>query len=145
MSAALQILLPSLVGLFLLAGGVWIVWRRRRNPEEKERRRRLMLHRTGRLMEAMVADYQDSLVWYSYTVNGVSYHAAQDLRGVSSLPPDDAPGVIGPAYIKYSPRNPANSIVACEEWSGFWRTRNAAGAGRPHHPEKEKCNDEKIA
>ena len=25
----------------------------------------------------------------------------------------------GPATVKYSPRNPANSIVICEEWSGL--------------------------
>jgi hypothetical protein len=25
----------------------------------------------------------------------------------------------GPAIVKYIPRNPANSIVICEEWSGL--------------------------
>jgi hypothetical protein len=27
--------------------------------------------------------------------------------------------LIGPASLKYAPRNPANSILICERWSGL--------------------------
>jgi hypothetical protein len=27
--------------------------------------------------------------------------------------------LLGPALVKFDPRNPANSIVICEEWSGL--------------------------
>jgi len=145
MSASLQIMLLSLLACLLVVAAALIVWRHRRNPGEKERRRRIMLHRTGRMVEAMVADFHESLVWYSYTVSGVSYYASQDLSGLSSLAAGDSSGIIGPAYIKYSPRNPANSIVACEEWSGFWRNRDAAGTNRKPHLEKERLTDEKTA
>jgi hypothetical protein len=51
-------------------------------------------------------------------VAGVGYTAAQDVRTIEALLPADRMSVIGPARVKYDPRNPANSIVLCEEWSG---------------------------
>jgi len=144
MSAGFEILLLSLLACLLVAGAL-IVRRYRRSPEEKERRRRLLLHRTGRMMEAIVADFQDSLVCYSYTVGGVTYHASQDLKGLSALEAGEAFRIIGPAYIKYSPRNPANSIVACEEWSGLRRNSGAARPNEEIHLEKERLTNEKTA
>jgi hypothetical protein len=49
----------------------------------------------------------------------VEYTACQDLADLQSLLPSDRWSAIGPASIKYDPRNPANSIVLCEEWSGL--------------------------
>ena len=33
--------------------------------------------------------------------------------------PEDPDRLIGPVYMKYTPRNPANSIIVCEQWSGL--------------------------
>jgi hypothetical protein len=56
---------------------------------------------------------------YSYTVRGVEYLATQDLSALVDVLPAPAATLIGPATVKYTPRNPANSIVICEEWSGL--------------------------
>ena len=59
------------------------------------------------------------LVSYSYEVAGVTYEAAQD---VTALPGIAAMARFLPgqtASVKYDPKRPANSIIACEEWSGL--------------------------
>jgi len=38
---------------------------------------------------------------------------------LQALLPSNPMSVIGPAQVKFDPRNPANSIVLCEEWSGL--------------------------
>jgi hypothetical protein len=71
------------------------------------------------LVKRETAGLESRLVVYSYEVAGVSYEAAQD---VTALPEIAAvaqflPGQI--ASVKYDPQRPANSIIACEEWSGL--------------------------
>jgi hypothetical protein len=56
---------------------------------------------------------------YEYEVAGATYAAAQD---VSALPEIAAaasflPG--HPASVKYDPKQPTNSILACEDWCGI--------------------------
>jgi len=38
--------------------------------------------------------------------------------------------LVGVANLKYSPKNPANSILICEEWSGL-RAKGAPQAAQP--------------
>jgi hypothetical protein len=40
---------------------------------------------------------------------------------LEALLPEDQMSMIGPALVKFDPRNPANSIVLCEDWSGLRR------------------------
>jgi hypothetical protein len=100
---------------------------RRKDPAELERLRRLDINKRGRicagrivdLVEAETAESKSRLVVYSYEVAGVSYEAAQD---VSALPEIAAMVhflASRTASVKYDPKRPANSIVACEEWSGL--------------------------
>ncbi len=113
------------------ATGVWIAARvrrwRRKSPEEIERLRRLGIHRGGRIAAGHVVDLIESdhgdisprLIVYQYEVAGVTYEVAQD---VSMLPHvfDAAHGCgTQTASIKYDPRQPTNSIIACEEWNGI--------------------------
>ncbi len=35
---------------------------------------------------------------------------------------DDPRGIVGPVAVKYHNKNPYNSIIVCEHWSGFRRT-----------------------
>jgi hypothetical protein len=106
--------------------------KRRRAPAERERRRRLAVHAYGRLGSATIVDFRDGLVTYTYWVGGVEHLASQDLSLLGQfLPPDPATLIELPASIKYLARNPANSIVLCEEWSGLrFRARVSVPAGQ---------------
>jgi hypothetical protein len=46
-----------------------------------------------------------------------------------ALLPPELSKVIGPVWIKYLARNPANSMIICEQWSGI-RFRGGAAAAR---------------
>jgi len=109
-----------------LALARFLRWRRK-DPAELERRRRLDINKRGRIsagrildvMEGETAGSKSRLVVYSYEVAGVTYEAAQD---VSALPEIAATAhlLVGQiASVKYDPKRPANSIIACEEWSGL--------------------------
>lgn len=108
------------------AGGL-ILLRRRVPPRERERRRRAELLREGRTGDGLLTDVrEDGILEYSYDVRGISYHASQDLSALRDRLPPEPWTLIGPATIKYMPRNPANSMVMSEEWSGL-RTRAPRG------------------
>jgi hypothetical protein len=112
----------SLVAGFAIgaAGAVFfLMWRRPPSPAVRERRRRLDVNARGHMVDATVTDFRGDDLHYSYTVRGVQYAAAQDISAVRDRLPADAGTLIGAATVKYSPRNPANSIVVCEEWSGL--------------------------
>ena len=96
------------------------------NPEKRERKRRLELHRHGRLGDALITEATEAMLYYSYSVRGVQYEASQDLGGLRHLLPADPERLIGPASLKYATRNPGNSILLCEEWSGLRAPSRAA-------------------
>ena len=106
------------IGLMILA--IWIgVRATRRNPEKRERRRRMYVNRHGWLGEALITEIEGALVYYRYSVQGVQYSASQDIAAVRDKLPENLGRVVGSANLKYSARNPANSILVCEEWSGL--------------------------
>jgi len=87
-------------------------------PEERERRRRSWLVATGKMGDAVLVEIRDTLVFYTYGVRGVEYTASQDVAMLSGKVPPDL-SANGAVSVKYDPRNPANSIVVAEEWSGL--------------------------
>ena len=93
--------------------------RNRPSQAELERRWRNFLYARGKTGDATLLEYREHVVFYSYAIGGVEYTACQDLTDLQSQIPSDRWSAIGPASIKYDPRNPANSIVLCEEWSGL--------------------------
>ena len=103
----------------LIALAIFILVRIRRKPKDKEMRRRLSVNHLGRLGDATITEVQDNTIFYSYSVGGVTYTASQDISQLSAQIPSNPEKLIGPASLKYAPRNPANSIVVCEEWSGL--------------------------
>jgi hypothetical protein len=108
----------------LLALIAYRAWKRRRvTPEERERRRRQWLVSRGKMGDATLVEMRDDLLFYSYAVRGVEYLASQDIAHLGQWLPTDlsAAGAVG---VKYDPRNPANSIVIAEEWTGL-RARKA--------------------
>jgi len=108
-----------LVALLAIIGyRAWV--RSRVTPEERERRRCARLVATGKITDAMLVEVGEDLVFYSYSVGGMVYTASQDITRFLSDPAVDFSGVSAMS-VKYDPRNPANSIVLAEAWSGLRR------------------------
>jgi hypothetical protein len=104
----------------LLAAVVLRVFLRRRpSPEELERRRRTAINNVGKMADGTVLDVGETTISYSYDLGGVGYSTTQDISMLQDRLPPDRYSVAGPVAVKFDPRNPANSIVVCEEWSGL--------------------------
>jgi len=111
--------------------GVW-AWRtvrrwRRKSPDEIERLRRLGVNACGRIILGRIVELAEPvtggpagpILLYDYEVAGVTYEAAQDL---SALPEIAAAAPFLPGQttsVKYDPKQPTNSILACEVWCGI--------------------------
>jgi hypothetical protein len=118
------------VGL-AVTGAAWALARRLRSRQkaldEIEQARRLDIHRRGRITSGQIVDLiepQDrenerKLVVYKYDIAGVAYEVAQDLARLPAIY-DLAQRMAGRTIsLKYDPKRPSNSIIACEEWSGI--------------------------
>ncbi len=114
-----RFILGAVVSAVLLVALVVIVYQRRLTPVEKERRRRVFLNRERRTVEGLITEANADLIHYQYELRGVIYSASQEVSALRGLLPADPARLIGAASVKYDPRNPANSIVLCEEWSGL--------------------------
>lgn len=131
MSDPLSVLSYALAGtlvlLLLLVGLRW--WRRERpDAAELERRRRLQVNRIGRIADGHIVDLQNEreggagaglLLFYKYKVRGVEYQTAQDVGSLRARLDLQRLAAGLPAQVKFDPKNPTNSIVLCEEWSGI--------------------------
>jgi hypothetical protein len=103
----------------LIAVAVLVARQIKGTPEKRERKRRLMVNMEGRLGDAFITEASDCALYYSYSVGGVQYEASQDVTTLRHLLPPEPEKLIGHASLKYAPRNPANSILLCERWSGL--------------------------
>lgn len=128
----------ALAGLF-----AWRAARRRRrkSSEELECLRRLAVNACGRIGLGKIVELAvpvaggpvGPVLLYDYEVGGVTYEAAQD---VGSMPEIAAAAPFLPgqtASVKYDPKEPTNSILACEVWCGvpdLVPSRNAFLQGR---------------
>ena len=108
----------------LLSAITWTTWyvrSRRPTPAQLEQRRRALLAAQGRIIDGILIDAQPSeqapaVIFYTYRVAGVRYECSQD---ISSLPLRTL-HLDAPIQVRYSPRNPGNSIVLAESWNGLW-------------------------
>ncbi|HEX4276213.1 MAG TPA: hypothetical protein VHZ74_12710 [Bryobacteraceae bacterium] len=114
--------LAVLVILIAAALILRLALKKKPSPEELERRRRLKLHHEGKMGDGEIVDVGAGSIVYSYSVAGMEYTASQDTGDLQSALPPNSMNLIGPIRIKFDPRNPANSIVLCEEWSGLTQT-----------------------
>lgn len=117
-------------------------WRAKK-PDEVEKLRRFHVNGHGRIASAEILDVLEKgppensscVLVYRYQVAGVVYEAAQEVSnfpGITIL----AESLSGlEASVKYDPRKPANSIIACEEWSGLKPKSPAAINGRTAYDE----------
>ena len=107
----------ALVVLLAIIG--YRYWRSSRiSSEERERRRRAALAAHGKMGDATLLEIRDGSLVYAYVVRGVQYTASQDISRLTAQVPADYSS-LGPVAVKYDPRNPANSIVLAEEWTGL--------------------------
>jgi hypothetical protein len=111
--------------------GVW-AWKtvrrwRRKSPDEIERLRRLGVNACGRIIPGRIVELADPveggpvgpILLYDYEVAGVTYEAAQDLSAMPEIAAA-APFLPGQTTsVKYDPKQPTNSILACEVWCGI--------------------------
>jgi hypothetical protein len=127
---------------------LWYIIRLRRvSEQEMERRRRTALATTGRIIDGVIVDaplyHQEelaegapALIAFKYRIAGVVYECSQDVTTLQAETKDFRIDL--PVSIKYDPRNPANSIVVSESWSGLrtsvmpaWSART--GTADPSH------------
>jgi hypothetical protein len=115
---ALFVFTSALLILAILAG--YRAWRNSRlTPEQRELRRRSELTARGKMGDATLTEVRDDLLFYSYGVRGAIYAASQDVSALREHVPRDLSVALGPVVVKYDPKNPANSIVLSEGWSGL--------------------------
>jgi hypothetical protein len=135
--------------ILAVAGVILWLRRKPADAGEIERQRRVYLNRIGRIVEGQVLEIVDhrsaepsgkrdgknpsfwarrhaasgngsqKLLYYTYTISGVTYETAQDITGLEERLhlTRVASGQI--ASVKYDPSNPSNSILVADDWSGL--------------------------
>lgn len=99
--------------------------RRPKDPAELERRRRLSLSRSGRIATGEIVGLVEPegssalLLVYRYDVAGVTYEVAQDVAPLAAIVPLARRALGGISTVRYEMKQPGNSIIASEEWSGL--------------------------
>jgi hypothetical protein len=137
--------------------GVW-TWKivrrwRGKSPDEIERLRRLGVNARGRIITGRIVELAEPvaggpagpILLYEYELAGVTYEAAQDVRALPDIAAA-APFLAGQTTsVKYDPKQPTNSILACEVWCGIpdlepRRDTRAGGKAEPTKPPAEESS-----
>lgn len=113
--------------VLVIAGlALWWTLTHRKSAEELEQMRRDHLVRNGRLIDGSILDWTEHpetgdmrSMHYRYDIGGVTYECAQDLSYLKDFVTVDASCLGMPASVRYDPKNPANSIIVAEGWSGL--------------------------
>jgi uncharacterized protein DUF3592 len=140
-------LLP-VAGLLVMAGIGFVIWLRRKpeDASEIERQRRAYLNKVGRIVEGQVLEIAEHplpaddakrsgglakrraasptngtqrLLYYTYSISGVTYETAQDVTGLEERLQLTRAAAGQTASVKYDPSNPSNSILLADDWSGL--------------------------
>ena len=117
---------------------VWWVLTHRKSAEEIERERRDHLVRHGRIIDGTILDWTEQpdtgdlgTLHYRYDIAGVTYECAQDLAYLKGTVIVDTSCFGMPASVRYDPKNPANSIIVAETWSGLHHHQNLSSGSSP--------------
>jgi hypothetical protein len=138
-----------MLGLAVLgAAALYFVFRKKpEDQEEIERQRRAYLNRIGRIVEGQIVEVSDQstarapaeapparaslvrqpgvsgaapkLLYYAYSISGVTYETAQDVSGLEEQAHLSRIVAGQHASVKYDPANPSNSILLADDWSGL--------------------------
>lgn len=128
--------------------GYFTLRNRESDLAEQERQRRLYLNRIGRIVEGQIVEIEDrrredrplpkgmknrrksksiplasnepmKLLYYTYSISGVTYETAQDISGLEERLCLERAIAGQAASVKYDPSNPSNSILLADDWSGL--------------------------
>jgi hypothetical protein len=124
-AAAEAVTLAVLAALVVIASILsYRAWKRTRiSPEERERLRRESLVSRGKITDATLVEIREGAFFYSYLVRGVEYIASQDVTALGPYMPSELGLGVGSVAVKYDAKNPANSIVLAEKWSGLYASK----------------------
>lgn len=135
----------------VLGMGLYLLMRKRPTAEEIERERRDLLAHTGRITDGTIMDTMVSqaasaassepdaseaassapnIIVYNYRIAGVTYECAQDVSALA----EQVRGIRSdlPIQVRYAPRNPGNSIVVADSWSGLRLTSTHPHTAETH-------------
>ncbi len=134
---------------FVLGGVIFWLRRKPEDAGEVERQRCAFLNRVGRIVEGQVleivehvrdsraenpagtlasrrpktsgvaANGAQKLLYYTYSISGVTYETAQDVTGLEERLHLTRVAAGQTASVKYDPSNPSNSILLADDWSGL--------------------------
>jgi hypothetical protein len=134
------------IGILVIVGIIFWLRRKPEDESEIERQRRAYLNRVGRIVEGQVlevvnfqgdsqqarnsgrfgkrtatglANSKQKLLYYTYSISGVTYETAQDITGLEEQAHLGRVIAGQPASVKYDPSNPSNSILLADDWSGL--------------------------
>lgn len=134
------------LAVLILFGIIFWLRRKPEDPNEQERQRRAYLNRVGRIVEGQVLEVVDhprgatstkpaglfskrpaaalakgtqKLLYYTYSISGVTYETAQDITGLEEQAHLGRVVAGQPASVKFDPSNPSNSILLADDWSGL--------------------------
>lgn len=125
-SQHIPVLVASTAVPVAIGAAVWWALSHRKSAEEIERERRnhLVLH--GRIIDGSVLDWTEQpdtgdlgTLHYRYDIAGVTYECAQDLTYLKGSVVVDTSCLGMPVSVRYDSKNPANSIIVAETWSGL--------------------------
>lgn len=68
---------------------------------------------------AASANGAQKLLYYTYSISGVTYETAQDVTGLEEQAHVSRIAAGQTASVKYDPSNPSNSILLADDWSGL--------------------------
>jgi Protein of unknown function (DUF3592) len=133
-------LAASAAAVFATAGiFAWVRRLRRQSPEELERARRLEIYRSGRITTGQIVDLIEPeagkpgprLLVYTYEIASARYEVPQDIAALPAVVALARRRVGRTVSVRYNPRVPTNSIVACEEWSGVPEAESQRAGEKP--------------
>lgn len=79
----------------------------------------MVANRHGGPSASVSANGMPRLLFYSYSISGVTYETAQDITGLEEQLHLDGVAAGQTASVKYDPSNPSNSILLADDWSGL--------------------------
>jgi hypothetical protein len=139
----------AILGVLAIVGLYYWLRREPEDPYDMERQRRAYLNRVGRIVEGQVLEIVDQsrdgrdpkktaktsglfgrnraatgngsqkLLYYTYSISGVTYETAQDITGLEEQAHLSRIAAGQTASVKYDPSNPSNSILLADDWSGL--------------------------
>jgi len=83
----------------------------------ENKRRRTGIFGPGRPTAS--AQNVQKLLYYTYSISGVTYETAQDITGLEERLHLTRVAAGQTASVKYDPSNPSNSILLADDWSGL--------------------------